>query len=918
MSTHIPSSVYRIQVNKDFTLKQLIEVIPYFKDLGIEGLYCSPLFTSNSDHGYDVTNPNQLNPLLGTIEDFEALCALLKQHNMAHVIDVVPNHMGIKGKNLWWLDVLEYGPFSSFAEFFDINWEMEIDGLKGKLLLPILEASYGMALSNQLISIVWENGFWLHYQDFKLPINPLTYSLIIDIEEENENKSWWQFQEIIRQLQTIEKRDLEKQKKLKGELIAIYEKDEGIQRKIEAISLKLGGKKGDESSFDALHAILEAQYYRIAFWKVAGQEINYRRFFNINELAAIHIEKEKVLNIHHAWIFDLVATEKAQGLRIDHPDGLYDPKVYFDRLRAHNPAFIVIEKILDFKEELPLKWDVDGSVGYDFLNVLDGIFIYKKNENKFDAIYESFIEKTIDVSALLYERKKVFSRFNMSAETHFLGSLLNRISNHNRYYRDFTCEDLTHAVQEIIACFPVYRTYVSPEEGIGKEFVSKKDREVILQAVDMAKIKRPEIDISIYDFIKSILLFELEHIKEESYSLALDFLRRFQQITAPVTAKGLEDSLYYIYNRLISLNEVGGSPKYFGYSLAEFHQYNKNKQEKWPLGFLCSSTHDTKYNEDVRMRINVLSEIPTEWQEALDIWKKENVKYKKEVKGNLFPEYNTEYYIYQVMLGICPKEPSKEFLDRVWGCIFKVIKEAGVYTSWRDPHVEYESAVKDFFYSLFTAHPENRFYPLFLEMSKKVAYFGSLNCLSALVLKIGSPGIVDIYQGNECWNHSLLDPDNRRCVDFAYRKKMLSFLPQSYEGKMAHDQLKLLITKMGLNFRREHKELFLKGEYRQLQVLKEKQENIIAFMRKWEKQVAIIVTGRFYTELNMEEADCFENVSLLLPEDIEVGAFKDIFSLETYKVQTKEKQSQLSLKEIFKYTPFAILTNCFDEKTSSH
>lgn len=796
---NIPSSVYRLQLNEAFALKQALDLLPYLDTLGIEGVYCSPLFESASANGYDIVNPNQINPLIGTLEEFDRFCEELKRRDMKLLLDIVPNHMGIKGKNnYWWLDVLEKGPNSPYAVFFDIEWNSIKPELKNKILLPILGAPYGQVLVNREIKLKAENDrFWITYGDFQLPVAKECYSFI----------------------------------------------EEG----------------GSFENSDTLHTLLEQQHYRLAYWAVAGQEINYRRFFNINELVALHIENKDVLNAHHNWVFKLVEEGRVQGLRIDHPDGLYDPVIYFERLQEHHPAFIVVEKILDGDEALPENWKVSGTVGYEYLNCLNGLFVQKNNESQISKIYDAFAGQKTDFDLLLYEKKKRFIYHNMGSESTTLGWKLDRLSELDRYYRDLTRIELTLALREIIACFPVYRTYI--REG---EEIDKRDRDYMIQAIEKAKTKTPEISPLFYDYIEKICLLEL---KEGG-----DFVMLLQQLTGQVMAKGLEDSAFYVFNRLLSLNEVGGNPKTFGVSKALFHHYNQEKREKWPLGLLTASTQDTKRSEDARMRLNVLSEIPEKWGESLFSWS----------QGKLL-DANTEYAIYQMLLAVWPDDPNEAmtpgFFERVWTCVLKAIREAGVQTSWHMQNQEYEEKVKKFLISLFSS---SNFASSFLPFQKEISHFGKLNSLSALILRSGGCGIVDLYQGDETWNYSLMDPDNRRAVD--YTKPATK---------------KFEITKKVLRFRRRYKELFLEGEYLPLGVQGPSSENVIAYLRKKDEAYALVVAGRFFTE-----CPTWEGMTLLSPEAVK--EWKDLFTEQTVHAR---KKGELLASEIFSQNAFAILTN---------
>lgn len=747
----IPSSVYRLQLGPELTFRKVMQLLPYLQELGVEGIYSSPIFEC-AGHSYAITNPNKLNPDLGTIEEWEALCALLKEKKMFFVLDVVPNHMGMKG-NAWWMDVLKKGKSSPFASFFDVYWQQE------KITLPLLEEPLETVLEKGLIS---HKGAWIHYRDHMLPIK-------------------------------------------------------------------------DGFSPDArVEDLLSEQHYRLVFWKQAGEEINYRRFFNVNELIAIHIEDEKVLLEHHRLIFNLLHTGKVQGLRIDHPDGLYDPTTYFQRLRKEKPGFIIVEKILDSREMLPDDWEVDGTVGYDFLNVASGIFVQKKNEEKMEQIYQTFIGAELDYKELLYQKKKKYIENNMASEMHILGMRLHQLAQGK-----FPTKELAEALKEIMANFPVYRSYVRPGT------VSNRDRKSITEAIEAAKIRALQVDIELFHFMRSLLLLERDDC---------DFVQRFQQMTAPVMAKGFEDSFFYTYNRLISLNEVGGNPRLFGTSVNEMHAFNQAKLAKSKLGFLSASTHDSKRSLDARMRLHVLSEIPDVWEQWVHAFAAKHQELDR----------NTQYYIYQMILALWPIEE-----ERFWQIILKSIRESGMHTSWFSPKEEYEKGVRLFVKNLLE---QKAFLPLY----EKIEPLGALNSLSYTLLQIGSPGIVDLYQGTERLHFTAVDPDNRRPIDFASLELALG----------AKSEPKLTLVQKALRFRKEHKELLLEGEYEPLQIPGEK---VVGFMRKNQEKAALFVARRFFTE-------ALEEMSLPVP-----GETEDILTGQRFK-------DQASSSALFQKYPVALLS----------
>ncbi|MCC5831589.1 MAG: malto-oligosyltrehalose synthase [Chlamydiales bacterium] len=853
----VPASVYRFQLNAEFPLSKAIRYLPYLKDLGVEGIYCSPFYDAYSPHGYDVTDPNRLNPQIGSPEEFAEFCQTLKELGLKQIIDVVPNHMGFKGgKNAWWQDVLEKGPNSRFAIFFDIDWNPEKKELHNRVLLPILGAHYGTALENQEIRLHYDKGkFWVQYADYPLPIAPHTYGMILENYES------------------------------------------ATKKEIQKALVHLNGKKRVPESFGPLDRLLEAQFYRLSYWRVASHEINYRRFFNIHELVAIRIEEEEVLESHHKWLFELIQEGHVQGLRIDHPDGLYDPVTYFQRLRARYPIYTVVEKILDRKEDLPESWKVEGTVGYDYLNVLNGVFIDQGNEKAFDAIYEEFLGGAPDFDETIYQSKKLLALYEMVSEVEALGLKLDRLSEQSRYYRDFTRHDLTKALAEVIACFPVYRTYIAPE---GK--VSKRDSRYLTTAIEKAKKRANDLDPSIFDFVEKLLRIKLKN--QKGYR---EFVLQFQQLTAPMMAKGLEDTTFYVYNRFISLNEVGGDPPHFGYSIDDFHRFNQEKLKKWPLGFVASSTHDTKRSEDVRYRLNVLSEIPQQWRLEVKKWSMATGKYK-----GIGPTLNTEYFIYQLLVGVWPTHPLKkgeydELAERLWEVVLKSIREAKQETSWMFPNEEYEEAVRSFFFSILKPDKHNTFLKYFLPFQKQVHRLGSLNSLSASVLKIASCGVVDIYQGNELLNYRLVDPDNRRPVDFELRKKELALIKRADPIKLMatqdYSRLKGYLHWKALHFRKDHRPLFLEGKYLPLKVRGQKKEHVIAFSRIHENERLIVLAGRFFSSLGLGWGD----TEVVIPQEWQKIEWIEIFTGSSAFLKSRGSYRSLLVAEIFQHLPFGYI-----------
>ncbi len=917
----VPATVYRLQLNEAFPIAKAIKILPYLKALGIEAVYCSPYFQSYSLHGYDITNPNQFNLKIGRPEEFDLFYRKLKELHMMHIIDVVPNHMGIKGgQNGWWQDLLENGHYSLYANFFDINWSPEKRQLQDKVLLPILGAPYGKALAKGEIHFSFQEGqFHLQYADSPLPIAPHTYAIILETELESlkhthadddpDLKAYLELIDFYRAFPIASQERKSKKEEGSSRLVALMKRSPKMRSHIARLVTLFNAKQNHVNhSVDLLDKLLEGQFYRLSYWRVAGHEINYRRFFNLSELVSIKIEEEYVLEAHHELLFQLIERGVIQGVRIDHPDGLYDPIQYFHRLRERFTLYTVAEKILERKERLPDEWEVEGTVGYEFLNILNGIFIVKQNEEALTEIYKSFVGPMAGFEELLYAAKKYFATDEMASDVDSLGLRLDHLSETIPEYRDFTRHDLTEAIAEVISCFPVYRSYLGPQ---GKP--NKRDAHYIQIAIGKARVKAAHLDPSIFDFLEKVLLVKLKWRHDGEEALYRQFILRFQQLTGPIMAKSLEDTVCYIYNRFLSLNEVGGDPRHFGISLGEFHAYNREKRESWPFGFLASSTHDTKRSEDVRMRLNVLSEFPEKWALEVKKWSIVNQKYKKEG-----PSENTEYFIYQTLLGVWPrvairKDHFQAVCERIWQIILKSLREAKQETSWRAPNASYEQAVHDFFLAILAPGKNNRFRKLFTEFLALIDRYGAWNSLSQFVLKCGSPGVAEVYQGNERLNYRLVDPDNRQPVDFDfYRKELRSIRNRPIEELFARHELskvKMALTTKAFHYRIAHKPLFLEGDYLPLSARGARKENVVAFMRRLEDQWVIIVAARFYTQLAAAEWDlplgqhAWGNTELILPSDWNHPILTDLFTGN----KVKTRRHTLKLADLFEKLPVSWL-----------
>ncbi len=988
----VPVSTYRIQLDRAFTFKDLEALIPYLSELGVTNCYLSPFLEpcSAQSHGYDIANHNRFNPELGTEADYRALVDTTRAHGMGLLVDVVPNHMGISGsRNAWWIDVLENGPAAPYASFFDIDWDPIKPELKGKVLLPILGDQYGRVLEKgELVLEFREGAFVVRYHDNVLPIAPCTYIQLLqfrlnELEDAlgKDHPHLLELQSILTALahlpppterdpDRLVERSREKQV-IKRRLDTLSRESQAVKAFIEENVRRFNGVKGEPDSFDRLDALLSAQVYRLAFWQVAADEINYRRFFDVNELAAIRMEEPVVFEQAHGLIFRLVRDGQVTGLRIDHPDGLYAPAQYFRNLQRRcfvkvaarlsglaaaapdperawqgavlaeldrrvandpdsplaRPFYIVAEKILMRGERLRPRWAVHGTTGYEFLNALNGIFVDMAGARAFDEIYARFVGAKVDFHDLTYETKKLVMESMMASEIGVLGHRLARLSEKHRASRDFTDRSLTNALREIIACFPVYRTYIG-DDGFQ---VTDQDRYYVNQAIAMARRWNPTMSGSVFDFIRDLLCLSFPEATSEDDRLEqLTFVMKFQQLTAPITAKGIEDTASYRYNRLLSLNEVGGSPDRFGIPVEEFHALNAERRTLWPWSLSATSTHDTKRSEDVRARINTLSEIPREWRWRLGRWHRLNTDKKRLVDGQPAPDTNEEYFLYQTLVGAWPVMPVSdaeyaEFAERIQRYMFKALREAKVRVSWVNPHPEYDMAVRGFIDAILDRSRRNRFLDDFLPFQQKVANWGMYNSLSQTLLKLAAPGAPDLYQGTELWDLSLVDPDNRRPVDYARRRQMLAQVIQDTAAagpdlvKLARElvntkadgRIKLYVIHKTLTFRRQHVPLFLEGEYVPLEAAGVQREHVCAFAQRTGAETVVAVVPRLVTRLNADGPllgrKVWGDTWLALPVDKPGTRYRNLFTGEVVDLLERAGRPALLLETVFAGFPVALL-----------
>lgn len=959
----IPVSTYRLQLNHTFTFRDATRIVPYLHKLGITDCYTSSLLKAvpGSMHGYDLVDPGVLNPELGTEQEFQDFAGALKQHDMGLLIDVVPNHMGISTtENRWWWDVLEHGPSSKYATAFDIDWSPLKRELEDKVLLPILGEQYGTVLENQEIRLVYEGGgFVITYYDHKFPIAPKSWTAILSFRLGElvdrlgaGNEQVLELQSILTALRNLPSRNergadrvAERYREkdiVRRRLSALVTDCPPIQEHLLANVAAYNGTKGDSASFDRLDALLNEQNYRLASWRVASEEINYRRFFDINELAAIRTEETSVFLESHQLIFRLLKDGVATGLRIDHVDGLYDPEHYLiqlqhwaarelapDRQGEPPSLFIVVEKILGKGEQLPKTWPVAGTTGYDFLNLVNGLFVHSAQERAMDALYTRFVGQRIVFEDLVYLTKKLIMRASMSSEINALGHQLNLLSERDRHYRDFTLNSLTHAIGEIIASFPVYRSYVTSDQ---KE-VLEGDRTYIGIAVARAKRRNPALSSDVFDFVRDLLLRKLADRTNLTNEKQIRFVTKFQQTTSPVTAKGIEDTAFYIYNRLISLNEVGGEPAQFGLSVEAFHKRLRERRANWPYSMLATSTHDTKRGEDVRARINVLSEIPDRWRSAITRWAKFNKRFRTEIDEVHAPDRNEEYLLYQTLVGAWPVTTMDDaqyevFIGRIQAYMIKAIREAKTHTSWVNPHEACEEAVRGFVRSILDRSTRNLFLEDLLAFQEPVAAYGMSNALSQLLLKLTAPGIPDCYQGTELWELTLVDPDNRRPVDFALRTEMLDQLTHvcDQEGidrihlvrglmnTWKDSRIKLYVLHTVLRHRRANAELYLEGDYVPLDCEGKSRSHICAYARLHHDQAVVAVVPRLVVELNAVPGApgeaVWQDTWITVPSWKTGSVYLNLLTGERLETITQGERQVLPLGRILQHCPVALLERC--------
>ena len=873
MAASIPTATYRFQFHKGFTFRAALALVPYLRDLGISHVYASPFFRAmpGSMHGYDICDHNALNPEIGTREDFDALVAGLHEHGLGLIADFVPNHMGIaETGNHWWMDVLENGPSSPYARFFDIDWVPLKRELENKVLLPVLGDQYGRVLERGELKVVFDAGhFWLDYYSLRLPVGPRSVRPLLQraagfmVEPPAELMSiLTALEHLPTSTETSKEKVTERIREkevIRTRLARLCEESPEVR---EALSRALAElhDASDPASFDRLDAVISNQPYRLSSWKVAAEEINYRRFFDVNTLAAIRMELPEVFDATHKLILELIGNGSVNGVRIDHIDGLANPREYLRMLQTaaggalgstadKTPIYLLVEKILALGEKMRSDWPVHGTTGYEFTNQVTELLVDRTAERTFTDSYNRFVGRQLAFPEIVYRSKKLVMQVSMASEVNVLGHLLNRLSESHRWYRDFTINSLTAAVRETIACFRVYRTYLIPGEP-----PSEADARILNRALAEARRRNPALERTVFNFLREVLMPPDPNPHPVDEEIRREFVLKFQQGTSPIAAKGVEDTAFYQYHRLIALNEVGGEPAEFGGTVETFHRQNAARLAEFPHSMLATSTHDTKRSEDVRARLAALSEMPKEWGRALRRWHTVNRKHRREIDAEFAPDHQEETLLYQTLLGSWPIEPLDDatrpkYIQRIQDYMVKALHEAKVNSSWIEPNEAWDKAVCDFVAEILTPGPRNRFLVTFAPFAERLALAGAINSLTQTVLKLTVPGVPDFYQGTELWDLTLVDPDNRQPVDYALREEQLASLPATAQAQPLLEQwqngrIKMFLIRTLLHFRRQNPGLFGEGSYTPVSVTGSLADGIVAFEREAAGRSLLVVVPR--------------------------------------------------------------------------
>jgi (1->4)-alpha-D-glucan 1-alpha-D-glucosylmutase len=924
----VPAATYRLQLRKEFPFSEASRIVPYLHELGASHCYCSPILMSapGSTHGYDVNDYHRIDTELGGRKAYEEFAAQAQAHGMGLVLDFVPNHMGIHGSsNRWWQDVLECGPFSPHADFFDIDWRDHYQAGRPRVLVPILDHQYGVVLEAGRFAIRFDEAagtFAVHYEDLRFPLNPGTYTDLLSgaarepVCPDDARDALQTLSDRFRELRCGEGGSIERRPRdeLKRDLAAAVKASEGVRKAIAAQLGRVNGHAGDARSMDRLDAIISDQHYRLAHWKTGLHEVNYRRFFAIDTLIGLRMENPKVFEETHRLVGGLVRASQASGLRIDHIDGLRNPLEYLERVQslavpdggaATAPFYVVVEKILAEGEELDSSWPTHGTTGYEFIPRLADIFVDRAAERKFTRRYHEFTGRTETFADVVYANKRhVLEEMFANAVTH-LGHRLSDLVSADRHWRDFTRHELVVAVREIMAGLRVYRIY----RRTNAECRPADAREIEFACAEALR-RNPNRDAQAFEFVRDLLIG-----RYPPPSATLDYrvglwrwVLTFQQYTGAVMAKAVEDTAFYVYNRFIALNEVGGNPARFGGTVDDFHAANLRRRETTPHSLLATSTHDTKLGEDARARLYVLSELAGEWADWVNEWRDMNRRHKTTVDDRLAPDANEEYRLYQTLLACWPPdqvEPDDALRQRLREHVQKAVNEAKVNTHWYHPNEPWIHACEGFANALLTRGVGDEFLASFVPRARRLAHLGLVNSLAQLALKITCPGVPDFFQGCERWNLNLVDPDNRGLVDWNANEAFAQGVrAQSWHEllrRWSDGGIKLRVTETLLRFRREHLPVFQLGDYAPLTGTGHFADRIVAFARRGHGEAVVVIVPRLTAALGSPPLGLvWEDTAIALPAAR--GAWRDVFTKREWPAG-----GTAAIAEMFHELPLAVL-----------
>jgi (1->4)-alpha-D-glucan 1-alpha-D-glucosylmutase len=854
----VPRATYRLQLTKDFRFDDASRLAPYLSSLGISHVYASPFLKARpgSTHGYDVVDHRQINPELGGEEGFARFSAALKENDLGLILDFVPNHMAVGSGNAWWMDVLEWGVKSPRARSFDISWELLPYRAAGGVLLPVLGKPYGEALTSGEIVLKYDaasGSFFAWYFDQRFPINPQRYADIIksvvsaaNAGQEPVGRALLSFAD---EFSRPGQPSFAQAPKMKSRLAAIEGAAALIERGLSAY------RADHEAGIAALHRLLERQHYRLAYWRLAMSGINYRRFFDVNELAGLRVEDPRTFREMHELVERLVAADQLQGLRLDHIDGLLDPGQYARRLQAlikavrggaNEQFYVVVEKILADGETMPALPGVAGTTGYEWLNTISRLLVEQKGRTRLEALWRELAPDQADFDTVLGNAKRLILDTIMASEFNVLAQLLSRIAAGHYSTRDYSPDRLREALRLYVLEFPLYRTYVTAAG------CNARDREMIDRTVERARLRWQGTDADIFDFLRKVLSLDLlREGRAYSRPRVCRFVLKMQQFTGPMAAKSLEDTALYRYHALLGLNEVGGHPTLPGLSVEEFHQRMTARVQHSPHGLTATATHDTKRGEDARTRILTLSEIPELWAEKVSQWQRWNRESAGITsRGRRSPSRAHEYMLYQALVGAWPTGADPQFVQRMEDYAVKAAREGKLETSWHIPDEEYENNLRRFIRTILDESKSEAFIKSFVDVQRRAALLGALSSLTQLILKATIPGVPDFYQGTEQWDFSLVDPDNRRPVDFAMISEMTKHghaLDWAALGVRWPDGLiKARLTASLLRLRKELPEVFRNGTYYPVEVTGPDRNHVLAFVREAGKSRVVVAVGRHY------------------------------------------------------------------------